>query len=54
MPVQRPVTNLSELVRSVISMMHTLQPARELAVDARRDRFCSLILRWPGASLKTS
>jgi signal transduction histidine kinase len=40
MPVQRSVTNLSELARSVVSAMHALQPARDLAVETHGDCSC--------------
>jgi len=41
MPVHRSVTNLSDLAHSVVSAMGTLQPTRELAVEASGDCSCN-------------
>ena len=41
MPVRRSLTDLSALAHSVVSAVHVLQPAREIAVDARGDSVCS-------------
>jgi signal transduction histidine kinase len=41
MPVRRSVTDLSALAYSVVSAIHVLQPARDLAVEMRGDCSCN-------------
>ena len=40
MPVRRSLTDVSALAHSVVSAVHVLEPAREIAVDARGDSVC--------------
>ena len=41
MPVQRSVTDLAALARSVVTSVHIVQPARDIAVEGRADSTCN-------------
>ena len=41
MPVRRSVTDLAALAHSVVTAVHVLQPARDIAVESRGDSTCN-------------
>jgi len=41
MPVERSVTDLAELARSVVGAVHVLQPTRDITVESRGDSACN-------------